>query len=50
MDIPETLRIPSLSGLRKRPQGILRNQSIFGFFGFKSRFQNSVWTGLPQIC
>jgi hypothetical protein len=39
MNIPETLEIPFLSGLGKRPQGVLRNQSARGFFGFKSSFQ-----------
>jgi hypothetical protein len=43
MNIPETLKRPSLSGLGKRPQGILRNQSIRGFFDFKSSFQNCFW-------
>jgi hypothetical protein len=32
--------MPSFSGLEKRPQGILRNQSTRGFFGFESNFQN----------
>jgi hypothetical protein len=55
MKIPETLKMPSLSGLGKRPQGILRNQSIRGFFGFKYSFQNGFWnvfstSGLSQIC
>jgi hypothetical protein len=55
MNIPETLKMPSLSGLGKRPQGILRNQSIRGFFGFKFSFQNCFWnvfstSGLSQIC
>jgi hypothetical protein len=55
MNIPETLKIPSLSGLRKRQQGILRNQSIRGFFGFGYSFQNCFWnvfstSGLSQIC
>jgi hypothetical protein len=54
MNIPETLKMPSLSGLGKGPQGILRNQSIRGFFGFKSSFQNCFWnvlstSGLSQI-
>jgi hypothetical protein len=30
----------SLSGLGKRQQGILRNQSTPGFFGFESNFWN----------
>jgi hypothetical protein len=53
MNIPETLKM--LSGLEKRPQGILRNQSTSGFFRFQSCFQNSFWnlfitSGLSQIC
>jgi hypothetical protein len=37
------------------PQGILRNQSIRGFFGFKSSFQNCFWnvfstSGFSQTC
>jgi hypothetical protein len=40
MNIPETLKMLSLSGLEKRQQGILRNQSTRGFFGFESSFQN----------
>jgi hypothetical protein len=40
MNIPITMKMPSLSGLRKKPQGILRNQGIRGFFGFESSFQN----------
>jgi hypothetical protein len=28
MNLPKTLKMPSLSGVGKRPQGILRNQSI----------------------
>jgi hypothetical protein len=35
MNIPETLKMPSLRGLGKSPQGILRNQSTRGFFGFE---------------
>jgi hypothetical protein len=36
-------------------QGILRNQSIGGFFGYKSSLQNCFWnafgtSGLSQIC
>jgi hypothetical protein len=27
MNIPETLKMPSLSDLGKRPQGVLKNQS-----------------------
>jgi hypothetical protein len=55
MNIPETLKMPSLSGYGKRPQGILRNQIICGFFGFKFSFQNCFWnvfstSGLSQIC
>jgi hypothetical protein len=55
INVPETLKMPSLSGLGKRRQGILRNQSIGGFFGFKSYFQNCFWnffstSGLSQIC
>jgi hypothetical protein len=37
INIPETLK-NSLSSLGKRPQGILRNQSTRGFFGFESGF------------
>jgi hypothetical protein len=42
-------------GLGKIPQGILQNQSIRGFFGFESTFQNCFWnvfstSGLSQIC
>jgi hypothetical protein len=49
MNIPETL------GLGKRPEGILRNQSTRGFFGFESSFPKSFWnvfstSGLSQIC
>jgi hypothetical protein len=40
MNILETLEMTSMSGLEKRPQGILQNQSIRGFFGFESGFQN----------
>jgi hypothetical protein len=43
MNIPITLKMPSLSGLGERTQGILRNQSIRGFFGFLSSFQNCFW-------
>jgi hypothetical protein len=55
MNIPETLKMPSLSGLVKRQQGILRNQSIRGFVGFESSLQNCFWnvlstSGLSQIC
>jgi hypothetical protein len=39
MNILETLKMPSLSGLGKRPQDIFRNQSTRGFFGFESSFQ-----------
>jgi hypothetical protein len=54
MNIPETLKMPSLSGLGKRQQGILQNQSIRGFFGFNSSFQNCFWnvfstSGFSQI-
>jgi hypothetical protein len=47
--------MPSLSSLGKRPQGLHRNQSIRGFFGFKSSFQNCFWnvfstSGLSRIC
>jgi hypothetical protein len=47
--------MPSLSGLVKRQQGILRNQSIRGFFGFESSLQNCFWyvfstSGLSQNC
>jgi hypothetical protein len=34
MNNPETLKMPSLSGVGKRRQGILGNQSTLGFFGF----------------
>jgi hypothetical protein len=40
MNIPETLKMPSLSDLGKKPQGILRNQSKRGFSLF---FQNNVF-------
>jgi hypothetical protein len=40
MNIPETLKMLSVSGLGKRPQGILQNQSIRGFFSFDFTFQN----------
>jgi hypothetical protein len=55
MNIPETQKMPSLSGLGKRPQGILRNKSIRGFFGFTFSFQIWFWnvfstSGLSQIC
>jgi hypothetical protein len=43
MNIPEALEMPSLSGLGKRPQGILRDQSTRIFFGFLSSFQNGFW-------
>jgi hypothetical protein len=43
MKIPETLKMPSLGGLGKRPQDILRNQSIRGFFGLKFSFENCFW-------
>jgi hypothetical protein len=43
MNIPETLKMPSLSGLGNTPQSIFRNQSIRGFFGFKFSFQNCFW-------
>jgi hypothetical protein len=55
MHIPETLKMPSLSGVGKRQQGILRNQSTRGFFSFESSFHNGFWnvfstSGLSQIC
>jgi hypothetical protein len=55
MNIPETLKMPSLAGLGKRQQGILRDQSTRGFFSFESSFQNCFWnvfstSGLSQIC
>jgi hypothetical protein len=31
LNIPEILKMPSISGLGKRPQGILQNQSTRGF-------------------
>jgi hypothetical protein len=42
-------------GLGKKPQGILRNQSISGFFGIEFSFQKCLWnlfitSGLSQIC
>jgi hypothetical protein len=45
----------NLFGLGKRSQGILRNQSTRGFFGFEFNFQNCFWNlfstfSLPQIC
>jgi hypothetical protein len=43
MNISKTLKIPSLSDLGKRPQGILRNQSTRDFFGFEFSFQNCFW-------
>jgi hypothetical protein len=36
MNIPETMKMPSINGMGKRPQGILQNQSTRGFFGFMS--------------
>jgi hypothetical protein len=39
MNIAETLKMPSLSGLEKKPQGILQNPSTHGFFSFESSFQ-----------
>jgi hypothetical protein len=50
MNIPETLKMPSLSGLGKRPQGILRNQNKRGFFGFESSFQNCSWNVFSTFC
>jgi hypothetical protein len=55
MNFPKTLILPSLSGLGKRTQGILRNQSTRGFFGFEFNFQNCFWnvfntSGLSQSC
>jgi hypothetical protein len=55
MNIQKALEMPSLSGLGKRPQGILRNQSTRGFFGFEFSFQNCFWnlfstSGLSKIC
>jgi hypothetical protein len=49
MNIPETLKMPSLSGLGKRPQGITRNQSTRGFFGFESSFQNCFGINSPEL-
>jgi hypothetical protein len=54
MNIPEPLKMLSLSGLGNGPKGILQNQSTRGFFGFESSFQNWVWnlfstSSLPQI-
>jgi hypothetical protein len=42
MNIPEILKMPSLSGLGKRPQGILKNQSTHGFFGIESSFKTVI--------
>jgi hypothetical protein len=55
MNIPETLKMLSLSGLEEGPQGILRIQSTRGFFDFESSFQNCFWnlyitSDLSQIC
>jgi hypothetical protein len=55
MNIPETLKMPTLCVLAKRPQGILRNQSTRGFFGFESSFQICFWnvfstSGLSENC
>jgi hypothetical protein len=55
MNLPQALKMPSVSGLGKSPKGFLRNQSIRGFFGFKSGFQNCFWnlfstSGFSQIC
>jgi hypothetical protein len=55
MNIPETLKMPSLSGLGKKQQCILRDQSTRGLFGLESSFQNCFWnvfstSGLSQIC
>jgi hypothetical protein len=55
MNIPETLKMSSLSGLEKRLKGILRNQRKGSFFGFEPSFHNSFWNvfstaGLFQIC
>jgi hypothetical protein len=55
MNIPETLKMPSLSGLAKRPQGIFRNQSTRGFFEIEYSFQNCFWnlfitSDLSQFC
>jgi hypothetical protein len=54
MNIPEKLKMPSLSGLGNKQQGNLRNQSIRSFFGFNFSFQNCFWnvlntSGLSQI-
>jgi hypothetical protein len=43
MNIPETLKMPSLSGLEKRTKGVLRNKSTRGFFGFESSFTKTVF-------
>jgi hypothetical protein len=47
--------MPTSSGLGKRQQSILRNQSARGFFDFESSFQNCFWkvfttSGLSHIC
>jgi hypothetical protein len=54
MNLPKAMKMPSLSGLRKRQQGILLNHSTRGFFSFDSSFQNWFWnlsstSGLSQI-
>jgi hypothetical protein len=49
MNIPETLKMPSLSGLGKRLQGILRNQSTRGFFDVGFSFQNCFFESFSHI-
>jgi hypothetical protein len=43
MNIPETLKMRSLSGLEKRIKGILRNKNTCGFFGIVSSFTKTVF-------
>jgi hypothetical protein len=38
LNIPEKMKMPTLSGLGKRPQGILLDQSTRGFFDFGPSF------------
>jgi hypothetical protein len=38
MNIPETLKMPSLSGSGKRPKSILKNQRTRFFYSFESSF------------
>jgi hypothetical protein len=43
MNHPKTLKMPSLSGLGKKQQGISKNQSISVLFDFEFSFQNFFW-------